>query len=113
MPYGNNQEASSTKEKKLRKLKWHFGIRSRSPRLEVMLEIYRTLHSLGMEWKEKKYLGNLGGVRTSAELDELKLHRRSSLNGESRGDGAVDMKTASSIYFVETRSRTDDIVVRP
>ncbi|GJJ13211.1 hypothetical protein Clacol_007462 [Clathrus columnatus] len=108
--HSSHQQPLSAKEKKSRKSKWHFGIRSRSPRLEVMLEIYRTLQSLGMEWKEKKYLGGLGGVRTSAEIERLKIHRRSDLDGESLGDGVVDMKTASSVYFVETRSRTDDVV---
>ncbi|CAG8508634.1 14696_t:CDS:10 [Rhizophagus irregularis] len=37
--------------KKKSRSKWHFGIRSRSPPLEVMLEIYRALKNLGMEWK--------------------------------------------------------------
>ncbi|KAK7456405.1 Protein kinase [Stygiomarasmius scandens] len=37
--------------------KWHFGIRSRSPPMEIILEIYKTLKVLGMEWKEKRALG--------------------------------------------------------
>ncbi|CAG8478642.1 1430_t:CDS:10 [Diversispora eburnea] len=40
----------TTKRHKSRS-KWHFGIRSRSPPLEVMLEIYRALKNIGMEWK--------------------------------------------------------------
>ncbi|RHZ87761.1 hypothetical protein Glove_30g30 [Diversispora epigaea] len=31
--------------------KWHFGIRSHNPPLEVMLEIYRALKNIRMEWK--------------------------------------------------------------
>ena len=31
--------------------KWHFGVRSKSPPLEVMQEIYRALLNLGMDWK--------------------------------------------------------------
>ncbi|KAI8136792.1 kinase-like domain-containing protein [Fennellomyces sp. T-0311] len=31
--------------------KWHFGIRSRCPVWEVMLEIYRSLQNVGMEWR--------------------------------------------------------------
>ncbi|ORX94238.1 Pkinase-domain-containing protein [Basidiobolus meristosporus CBS 931.73] len=31
--------------------RWHFGIRSRSPPLEVMFEIYQALKKLGMQWK--------------------------------------------------------------
>lgn len=110
-PHDNYRQPLSGKEKKSRKLKWHFGIRSRSPRLDVMLEIYRTLHSLGMEWKEKKSLGGLGGIWTPTEIEGLKIDRRTDLDGESRGEGTVDLKAASSIYFVETRCRTDDIVV--
>ncbi|KAI8071438.1 kinase-like domain-containing protein [Gongronella butleri] len=30
--------------------KWHFGIRSKCPAWEVMLEIYRSLKNVGMEW---------------------------------------------------------------
>ncbi len=36
--------------KKAKPTRWHFGIRSRSPPLEVMLEIYRALESLQAEW---------------------------------------------------------------
>ncbi|CDH54751.1 snf1-like protein kinase ssp2 [Lichtheimia corymbifera JMRC:FSU:9682] len=31
--------------------KWHFGIRSKCPVWEVMLEIYRSLQNVGMEWR--------------------------------------------------------------
>ena len=37
-----------TSNKRKLRSKWHFGIRSRSPPLEVMLEIYRALKNLGM-----------------------------------------------------------------
>ncbi|RIB06014.1 kinase-like domain-containing protein [Gigaspora rosea] len=40
----------TTRRTKLRS-KWHFGIRSQNPPLEVMLEIYRGLKNIGMEWK--------------------------------------------------------------
>ncbi|KAJ2937023.1 hypothetical protein H1R20_g78, partial [Candolleomyces eurysporus] len=49
-------------DKKQHRTKWHFGIRSRSPPMEVMLEIYRTLKTIGMEWKEKKNLGRPRGL---------------------------------------------------
>ncbi|OLL23627.1 Carbon catabolite-derepressing protein kinase [Neolecta irregularis DAH-3] len=32
------------------KTRWHFGIRSRSPPLEVMAEIYRALEKMGAQW---------------------------------------------------------------
>jgi carbon catabolite-derepressing protein kinase len=101
----------TVKEKKQHRTKWHFGIRSRSPPMEVMLEIYRTLKTLGMEWKEKKDLGGLGGVRRQKDKrksgDRARIERSRDLDG---GD-YVDMKAASSIYFIETRARVQDVVV--
>ncbi|KIK02548.1 hypothetical protein K443DRAFT_677498 [Laccaria amethystina LaAM-08-1] len=104
--YLTSKKAGSSKEKKQHKTKWHFGIRSRSPPMEVMLEIYRTLKTLGMEWKEKKNLGGLGGVRArrvvGGGIERAK---------EFDGDGSVDLKAAAGIYFVETRARVQDVVV--
>lgn len=93
------------REKKQHRTKWHFGIRSRSPPMEVMLEIYRTLKALGMEWKEKKNLGGLGGVRKRGSVG---IERARDLDGE----GGVDLKAAAGVYFVETRARVQDVVVR-
>ncbi|TFY77104.1 hypothetical protein EWM64_g6909 [Hericium alpestre] len=95
------------KEKKQHRTKWHFGIRSRSPPMEVMLEIYRTLKALGMEWKEKQNLGGLGGCRAPQQNGRTKIDRAQ----EYDGDGYVDLKAAASIYFVETRIRVHDVVV--
>ncbi|KAF8981533.1 kinase-like domain-containing protein [Cyathus striatus] len=88
------RKAGLGKEKRQHKIKWHFGIRSRSPPMEVMLEIYRTLKALGMEWKENRDLGGLRG--RNRDLD---------------GSGGVHMKKAAGIYFVETRARVQDVVV--
>ena len=98
---------SGAKEKKQHKTKWHFGIRSRSPPMEVMLEIYRTLKTLGMEWKEKKTLGGLGGMKPRNGKGGMNVERVRELDG----GGGVDLKAASSIYFVETRARVQDVVV--
>ncbi|KAJ6601199.1 CAMK/CAMKL/AMPK protein kinase [Mycena vulgaris] len=77
--------------------RWHFGIRSRSAPMEVMLEIYKTLLSMGMEWKEKKSLGCLGRAPTGRE------------DHEDRSDDS--MRAAASIFCIETRARVKDIVV--
>lgn len=37
--------------KKKSRTKWHFGIRSRSAPGDIMLEIYRALKNVGMEWR--------------------------------------------------------------
>lgn len=105
----------AVKEKKQHRTKWHFGIRSRSPPMEVMLEIYRTLKTLGMEWREKKNLGGLGSG--SIHLNGHPGGRRK--NGHSKierarehdGGGHVDLKAAASVYFIETRVRVQDVVV--
>jgi len=79
--------------------------------MEVMLEIYRTLKTLGMEWKEKRDLGGLGGVhrdRSRGERERARIER----NRDYDGGGHVDMRAASAVYFIETRARYQDVVVR-
>ncbi|KAG6335013.1 hypothetical protein ID866_4080 [Astraeus odoratus] len=106
--YANAKRTWPVKEKKQHRTKWHFGIRSRSPPMEVMLEIYRTLKTLGMEWKEKRNLGGLGGVRRQRSgTNGIKIERAREFDGSS----PVDLRAASSIYFVETRARVQDVVV--
>ncbi|KAH7914572.1 kinase-like domain-containing protein [Hygrophoropsis aurantiaca] len=121
--YANVRRFGSTplataKDKKAHRTKWHFGIRSRSPPMEVMLEIYRTLKALGMEWKEKRNLGGLGGIKpysvrqrerasTIAGYETAKIERAQ----EWDGDNPVDLRAAASVYFVETRARVQDVVV--
>ncbi|TCD63348.1 ATP binding [Steccherinum ochraceum] len=97
------------REKKQHRTKWHFGIRSRSPPMEVMLEIYRTLKTLGMEWKEKRDLGGLGGIQAMRARD--KRNGKVERAREYDGGGYVDLRVASSIYFIETRARIEDVVV--
>jgi carbon catabolite-derepressing protein kinase len=101
--------AAASKEKRVQRTKWHFGIRSRSPPMEVMLEIYRTLRTLGMEWREKRDLGGLGGTPRQNGWRSLGKHidRARDLDGY----GHVDLKKAASIYFVEARARVQDVVV--
>ncbi|KAF8157957.1 kinase-like domain-containing protein [Crassisporium funariophilum] len=95
---------SGAQEKQKPRTKWHFGIRSTSPPMHVMLEIYRTLKTLGMEWKEKTDLGGLGGVYSKpAGL------KGGDVDGEPREP--INFKAASCIYFVETRARVQDVVL--
>lgn len=114
-PYSKRSNASGRGEKKPHRTKWHFGIRSRSPPMEIMLEIYRTLKILGMEWKEKNHLGGLGGVhRRPGPNGKVEIVRNMELDGgdtiyqQSHGP---DLGAASRIYFVETRARVQDVVV--
>lgn len=76
-----------------------------------MLELYKTLQALGMEWKEKRSLGGLGGIRTESEIEKMKMKRQSDLEGGTLPSPDFDPRVATSIYFIETRARCDDIVV--
>ncbi|EIM92919.1 snf 1 [Stereum hirsutum FP-91666 SS1] len=104
--YASAKRSGTPKEKKQHRTKWHFGIRSRSPPMEVMLEIYRTLKTLGMEWKEKETLGGLGMASLQGKKKGSKMERAREYDGDH-----VDLKAAASIYFVETRIRVNDVVV--
>lgn len=65
--------------------------------MEVMLEIYQTLKALGMQWKEKggQWGLNVGEDRQEMEDDEQNFS-----------------KETLDIYFVETRCRVREVVVR-
>lgn len=80
-----NTTSSVPKERKS-KLRWHYGIRSRSPPLEVMLEIYDTLAHLGFQWREKKGPWGMKAPKSIHDLND-------------------------SIFYIETRCRVRDVVV--
>ena len=85
------------------KPRWHFGIRSRSPPLEVMLEIYKTLQTLGFEWKQKEDPPDVGlNIEGLSDEDPKKRRRREE---EER------VKTAQGLFYVEARCRMDDVMV--
>lgn len=46
--------SNAVANKKVRPQRWHFGIRSRSSPVEVMLEIYRALREMGAEWIDRE-----------------------------------------------------------
>ncbi|KAK0522852.1 Protein kinase [Tilletia horrida] len=72
--------------------KWHFGIRSRSPPMEIMLELYRTLQRLGMEWRVKPV---------------------ASRPGRSQGpEGHDDQTKGEELFFLETRWTVNSVQVR-
>jgi carbon catabolite-derepressing protein kinase len=118
------------KKEKQHRTRWHFGIRSRSPPMEVMSAIYASLKSLGMEWKEKRDLGGLCAMHPRAREHQAQADGSDVANGSGNNNpvhierarewdghghsgagGRVDLRAASSIYFVETRARHDDVIV--
>ncbi len=76
--------------------KWHFGIRSRSPPMEIMLELYRTLQALGMEWRQRPEL-----EKTLQEKKE---------KGES--NSYDDATKGQDLFFLETRWKVGEVLVR-
>lgn len=103
------RSGASSKEKKQHRTRWHFGIRSRSPPMEVVSAIYASLRSLGMEWKEKRDLGGLCAVHPKSK-DRAKIERRRLRDGPP--DHRVDLRAAAQVYLVEIRCREGDVVVR-
>lgn len=105
------RSGGGSKEKKQHRTRWHFGIRSRSPPMEVMSAIYASLKALSMEWREKKDLGGLCALHPKAPGNSngtTHIERNRALDASSY---RIDLRTAAAIYFVETRARQDDIVV--
>ncbi|KAJ9101974.1 hypothetical protein QFC20_005123 [Naganishia adeliensis] len=82
------------------KVRWHFGIRSRSPPMEVMHEIYKTLQQLGIQWKRKPEFVDEHGrpVAQTSMRDKRAKDKQNEIN--------------QGLYFVETRCKIDDVVVR-
>lgn len=113
-------------EKQLGKPKWHFGIRSRSPPMEVMLEIYKTLASLGMEWRRKDGialpeigLAPAGGYPedVDAAIEQWTAEHggvapRFGQRAPPKKELSAQEKAAQGLYHVETRAQYGDVVVR-
>lgn len=87
--------------------KWHFGIRSRSPPIEVMHEIYNTLQVLGMQWKRKQCFDGPWDqdgrpIRETPPGMTREQRQKEKINEE---------KQNQSLFFVETRCKIDNVVV--
>ncbi|KAG9033336.1 Protein kinase [Tulasnella sp. UAMH 9824] len=95
---GRSSKSHASSSAAAKQPRWHFGIRSRSPPMEVMLEIYQTLKALGMEWKQK-------GGQWGLDNDDPE-------RAEEEEDEHNWSKESLDIYFVETRCRIREVVVR-
>lgn len=104
--------------------KWHFGIRSRSPPMEVMLEIYKTLATLGMQWKRKDgidypeigpeppegYPPDIVSVLQDWEVERGIPHGMGAAPPSKR-DILAREKAAQDLYLVQTRARYGAVMV--
>lgn len=85
--------------------RWHFGIRSRSPPMEIMLELYRTLQVLGMEWRAKP--------QDEKEREEnAKEADKKADSTKNTNDKHEDSNRGEDLFFIETRWKVDDIIAR-
>jgi carbon catabolite-derepressing protein kinase len=87
--------------------------------MEVMLEIYRTLKALKMEWRvrdgseeEKLALPGEEGKENGGEKEKKEPPRDESEKSRRRREEEERIKKAHELYFVETRCRMDDVMVR-
>lgn len=118
--------AAPFETKPLQKPRWHFGIRSRSPPMEVMLEIYKTLQLLGMEWRRKENipLPEIGPVPPGGYTEEVEeaLWKWREENPDKeppamgrkppgKKEAAANEKLAQGLFFVETRARYGNVMV--
>ncbi|CDU22927.1 related to SNF1-carbon catabolite derepressing ser/thr protein kinase [Sporisorium scitamineum] len=93
--------------------RWHFGIRSRSPPMEIMLELYRTLQSLGMEWRAKPAAKPAKGSK--AADGDASGGQGGQGDGkdksENGGSGSAGSK-GEELFFLETRWKVGHVLVR-
>lgn len=87
--------------------RWHFGIRSRSPPMEIMLELYRTLQSLGMEWRAKPVPQSAKAAKAEGKDEEGAEGSKSA--GHSADSGSSNRE---ELFFLETRWKVGHVLVR-
>ncbi|WFD36588.1 non-specific serine/threonine protein kinase [Malassezia cuniculi] len=93
--YSDVSSQSGTGKKKRSRPRWHYGIRSRSQPMEIMLELYRTMQALGMEWNTKTSLPALPNGMEQATVAE----RQHAL--ESLGDDIFYARTRCVLYGIQ------------
>ncbi|ORY39397.1 5'-AMP-activated protein kinase catalytic subunit alpha-2-like protein [Rhizoclosmatium globosum] len=82
--------------------KWHFGIRSRSPPFDIMLEIYRALQNCNMQWKSMDpFLIRLYKVERDSYLVDFKMKpdSNSRLSSEDDLSNKTQTNLASFAFF--------------
>ncbi|BFZ54426.1 Protein kinase [Savitreella phatthalungensis] len=68
--------APSMAPKKPRPQRWHFGIRSRSSPIEVVLEIYKALEQMGAEWLDHGTCGPAEGETEGEPKDPFMINAK-------------------------------------
>ncbi|UZJ57030.1 hypothetical protein CBS101457_006350 [Exobasidium rhododendri] len=113
VPLPATSSSTTTTSSKRARNRWHFGIRSRSPPMEIMLELYRTLQVLGMEWRAKPTKDK--EERSKGEDSSNNGNNSSSSNNKGEGGNEKKDDATSSgeeLYFIETRWKVEEVIVR-
>ncbi|EMR09664.1 hypothetical protein PNEG_01854 [Pneumocystis murina B123] len=84
-------------EKKKRAIRWHFGIRSRSSPLEIMIEIYRALKDLGAEWVDIESQN----INLHEKINKFKEKNLSENNDAN--EAILDSNKAKDPYVIKCR----------
>jgi carbon catabolite-derepressing protein kinase len=84
--------------------------------MEVMHEIYKTLQTLGMEWKRKPgYAGPWDEygrpIETPAQAQANKELSSSTRKEKKQREKQQEEKNSQALFFVETRCRIGDVIV--
>lgn len=100
-----------------RQPRWHFGIRSSSPPMEVMTELYRTLEALGIQWRQKRgvWSADPGESEAALRAAEAEAANPGSPGGENGATGDSyegEPKENLDVYYIECRWRVRNTVVR-
>lgn len=95
-----------------RQPRWHFGIRSSSPPMEVMLELYRTLEALGIQWRQKRGVWAASQEESTAALQAAEQLAYSQHPDPSAGDSYEgESRENLDVYYIECRWRVRNCVV--
>jgi carbon catabolite-derepressing protein kinase len=106
---GKLPNSGRTRRHGMKQPRWHFGIRSGNPPMEVIYEIYRTLKDLGIEWREK---GGEWSVNATEEVGSTNGNGMPTNGAVSHEMSDVFSREAIDIFFIETRWRVDNTWVR-
>ncbi|TPX36190.1 hypothetical protein SmJEL517_g01607 [Synchytrium microbalum] len=93
------KDSSSVQPKRHKGSRWHFGIRSRSPPLDIMLEIYRALRNCNMKWKSIDPF-HIRAKHTSPNGQQVKLDIQ--LYRVEQGSYLVDFKNSTPYVVVSS-----------
>lgn len=80
--------------------------------MEVVLELYRTLEILGIQWREKRGIWAVRPEENPAPSPQGRNHSPQSDDPDASDSFDGEAKEDLDIYFIECRWRVRDVIVR-